>query len=53
MDWQFVVALVVAIPFVLLPAAFIWYINVGGIYKSFRLKIGHKTSNKKISKIGK
>jgi hypothetical protein len=53
MDWQFVVALVVAIPFVLLPAVVIWYINVGGIYKTFRLKIRHKAIVKKYSKIGK
>jgi hypothetical protein len=33
MEWQFIVALVVAIPIILFPAAFIWYLNVGGIYQ--------------------
>ena len=32
MQWEFVVALVVAIPLILFPAAFIWYVNVGGLY---------------------
>jgi len=32
MEWQFIVALIVAIPFVLIPVVFIWYLNVGGIY---------------------
>ena len=27
----FIVALVIAIPIILFPAAFIWYMNVGGI----------------------
>ena len=32
MQWEFIVALVVAIPIILFPVAFIWYINIGGIY---------------------
>jgi len=32
MQWEFIVALVVAIPLILFPAAFIWYVNVGGLY---------------------
>jgi len=31
MEWQIIVALVVAIPVILLPVAFVWYLNVGGI----------------------
>jgi hypothetical protein len=36
MEWQFVVALVVAIPVILFPAAFIWYLNIGGIAAALR-----------------
>jgi hypothetical protein len=36
MDWEFIVALVVAIPIVLLPVAFVWYLNIGGIYATIR-----------------
>jgi len=31
MEWQVVVALVLAIPVILFPVAFIWYLNIGGI----------------------
>ena len=36
MHWEFIIALVIAIPIILFPAAFIWYINVGGIYAAVR-----------------
>ena len=28
-----VIALIVAIPIILFPAAYVWYINIGGIYQ--------------------
>ncbi|MBA7485600.1 MAG: hypothetical protein GH158_01970 [Dehalococcoidia bacterium] len=31
MEWQVVVALVLAIPVILIPVAFIWYLNIGGV----------------------
>jgi len=34
MQWEFIVALVLAIPVILFPVAFIWYINIGGIYQA-------------------
>ena len=36
MQWEFVVALVIAIPIILFPAAFVWYLNVGGIYAAIK-----------------
>ncbi len=33
MEWQFIIALVIGIPIILFPAAFVWYINVSGIYQ--------------------
>ena len=36
MEWQFIVALVVMIPIILLPVAFVWYLNLGGIYAAAR-----------------
>jgi hypothetical protein len=32
MQWEFIAALVLAIPIILLPIAFIWYINSGNTY---------------------
>ena len=36
MHWEFIVALIIAIPIILFPVAFIWYLNVGGIYAAVR-----------------
>jgi hypothetical protein len=36
MEWQIVVALAVAIPLILFPAAFVWYLNIGGIVQAVR-----------------
>lgn len=36
MEWQIIVALVVAIPVILLPVAFIWYLNIGGAVAAVR-----------------
>ena len=36
MQWELVVALVVAIPVILFPAAFVWYLNIGGIHAAVR-----------------
>ena len=32
MQWEFIVALVIAIPIILFPVAFIWYLNLGWIF---------------------
>jgi len=36
MEWQLVLALVLVAPLLLLPVAFIWYLNVSGLYKVMR-----------------
>ena len=36
MQWEFIVALVVAIPIILLPVALVWYLNIGGIVQAAR-----------------
>jgi len=36
MEWQIIVALVIGVPIILLPVAFIWYINVSGLYQVMR-----------------
>ena len=32
MEWQVIVALVLIIPVILIPVAFVWYLNLGGIH---------------------
>jgi len=36
MQWGLVIALAVAIPIILFPVAFIWYLNIGGIYTAIK-----------------
>lgn len=47
MEWQIVVALVVAIPIILLPVAFIWYLNIGGIYALIKEARARRVADKK------
>ena len=34
MQWELIVALVIAIPVILFPAAFVWYLNIGGLVQA-------------------
>jgi hypothetical protein len=36
MEATMIVALVVAIPVILFPAAFVWYLNIGGVVHALR-----------------
>jgi hypothetical protein len=36
MNATLIIALAVAIPVVLFPAAFVWYLNIGGIVQALR-----------------
>jgi len=36
MAWQVILALVLAAPLILLPVAFVWYLNVSGLYQVIR-----------------
>ena len=36
MEWQIMVALIVAIPIILLPVVFAWFLNIGGIYAAIK-----------------
>ena len=32
MEWQMVLALVIAVPVILFPIAFIWFLNISGLW---------------------
>lgn len=36
MHWEFIVALVITIPVILFPAAFVWYLNLGSVFQHIR-----------------
>jgi hypothetical protein len=50
MEWQVIAALVIAIPVILLPAAFIWYLNIGGAAQAIREARGRKVTEKATTK---
>ena len=47
MNWQIIVALVVAIPVVLFPVALVWYLNIGGIYAAIKEARAKKVAREK------
>ena len=48
MEWQFILALVLAIPIILIPAAFIWYLNIGGLYAAVREARAKRRTGKEV-----
>jgi hypothetical protein len=36
MQWELIVALVVAIPVILFPVAYVWFINIGGLVAAIK-----------------
>jgi hypothetical protein len=50
MEGQVIAALVVAIPIILFPAAFIWYLNVGGVVQAMREARARKVVEKVTTK---
>ena len=47
MEWQFLVAMVVIIPVILLPVAFVWYLNLGGLYAAVRKARANRAAEKR------
>jgi len=52
MEWQFVAALVLAIPVILLPVAFAWYLNLGGLLSRIKELRAKKAALEKGIKVG-
>jgi len=50
MEWQVIVALAISIPIILLPAAFVWYLNIGGVVQAVREARAHKVTEKATTK---
>lgn len=36
MEWQVILALAIMVPVILLPAAFVWYLNLGGLLQAMK-----------------
>jgi len=50
MQWEIVIALVIAIPIILFPAAYVWYLNIGGIYAAIKEARARQVTRKKKTK---
>ncbi len=43
MQWELIVALVLAVPVILFPVALIWFINIGGIFHAVKeARVAHE-----------
>ena len=47
MEWQIIVALAVMIPVILFPAAYVWYLNIGGMYATVKVAQRKREAEKK------
>jgi len=36
MKWELVIAVIIAVPIILFPAAYVWYSNVGDVFHAIR-----------------
>jgi len=50
MEPQVIIALVIAIPLILFPAAFVWYVNLGGVFNSIRAARAARRSARAVEK---
>lgn len=47
MEWGVILALVLALPLILFPVAYVWYVNIGGLVAAIR-----KTQKKAAREVG-
>ena len=50
METGVVIALAIAIPVILFPAAFVWYLNLGGVFQAVREARTRKVTEKATTK---
>ena len=50
MQWEFILALVVVIPVILLPVALVWYLNIGGILTTIQKMRRKKAAGEHLSR---
>jgi len=46
MHLEILVALIIAIPVILFPAAYLWYMDIGGMYTSYKEARARKLARK-------
>ena len=51
MQWEFIVALVIAIPIIIFPVAFVWYLNAGGLASANRSTRAKKAAHEEKAQV--
>jgi len=51
MDVLLIIALMIVIPVILFPAAFVWYLNIGGILTVWKERMVRETRRKVLRKV--
>lgn len=51
MEWQVILALMLAVPIIVLPVAFIWFLDIGGIYGAVKAAL-KKRASREVTEIG-
>ncbi len=51
MQWELVIALVVAVPIILFPAAYMWYLNIGGINAAIKEAKARRVARQKEGRV--
>ena len=51
MEWQVLVALVIAIPIIIMPVVLVWYLNIGGILSAVREARARRVTQKEGVKV--
>jgi hypothetical protein len=52
MQWELIVALVIAVPIILFPVAYVWYMNIGGVVAAIKEARAKRAIRKKEPRSG-
>ena len=47
MEWQIIVALAIAVPIILFPVLFVWYLNMGGVFAAVKEARARRATQRK------
>jgi hypothetical protein len=51
MELELAIALIIAIPIILFPAAYVWYLNIGGIYATLKVSQARRAAREEKTRV--
>ena len=51
MSWEFLVALIIAVPLITFPAVFVWYVNGGGLFQAIKDRVSVRGSKRHVASL--